>query len=157
MRWRRRNRQTRLVPVAAELASPSLVPAPRVERVLVALAVHAQQLDGRLERLERRVEEHAEAAQDLPTHDDVLAVRLHSARLAAEVARVTVELRAEIERRTRATAAPAATARERRVHALAETILDLSDGMDTLPRDLVPDDRVQPNGHPSPTVRREVG
>src|SRR5205814_6701528 len=91
MRWRRRRGR----------ASTELVVAPRFERALVAIASHAEQLDGRIGRLERRM---TEAALDAPTHDDVLEVRLHSARVASELARVTVELRAEIEDRIAAAA-----------------------------------------------------
>jgi hypothetical protein len=101
--------------------------APRFERALVALASHAQQLDGRIDRLERQL---TEAAIEIPTHDDVLDVRMHSARVASDLARVTIELRAEIEDRIAASAA-----RESRLRNLAETIADLSDSLDTHPED----------------------
>lgn len=134
MRWRRRR--------AAAEATPGLavVPVPKVERALVALAVHAQQLDDRLDRLERRLDASIEESVDAPTHDDVLEVRLHSAKVAAELARVTVELRAEIEHSVTHLQAHLAdreqpTARERRIRQTAETILDLSDRLDTLPSD----------------------
>src|SRR5437588_779818 len=113
MRWRKRRRT----------ASTEIVLAPRVERALVAIASHAQQLDGRIDRLEQQL---TEAAVHIPTHDDVLEVRMHSARVASELARVTVELRAEIEEKV-----AAAAARESRLRTLAETIADLSDAMDT--------------------------
>jgi hypothetical protein len=48
----------------------------------------------RIEDLERKV---ADFTLDLPTHEDLLDVRLHAARLAGEVTRVTTELRAEID------------------------------------------------------------
>src|SRR5437764_11891013 len=117
MRWRRRRAR----------ASTELVVAPRFERALVALASHAEQLDGRIGRLERQM---TESALDAPTHDDVLEVRLHSARVASELARVTVELRAEIEDRI-----AAAAVRESRLRTLAESIADLSDSLDTQPED----------------------
>jgi len=117
MRWRRRRAAT----------STELVIAPRVERVLVALASHAQQLDGRIDRLEQQL---TDAAVQIPTHDDVLEVRMHSARVASELARVTVELRAEIEERIAASAA-----RENRLRTLAESIVDLSDSLDTRSED----------------------
>ena len=106
--------------------------APRVERALVSLAVHAQQLDGRLDRIERRIEEVDDNRLEQPSHNDVLEVRLHSARVAAELARVTVELRAEIEqvalaRQSRDQPSP----RDRRIQMLAEQVLDLSDSIDT--------------------------
>ena len=72
-----------------------------------------------------------------PTHDDVVQVRVHSARVAAELARVSVELRAEIEHAVQtARAAQAAGVRNRRIDTLAEQIIDLSDGIDTTPADV---------------------
>lgn len=135
MRWLRRRR-------APEPAPAPLLPAPRVERALVALAVQAQQLDDRLYAIERRLDALAAAQFDAPTHDDLLEVRLHSARVAAELARVAVELRAEIERTARELRPAAsngrdaaASERERRIRAIAETVIDLSDRTDTLPSD----------------------
>ena len=113
----------------------ALVPSPRVERALVAIAIQTQRLDDRIDRLERRLDDQRDATDELPTHEDVMDVRLHSARVAAELARVAVELRAEMEKRL-AEAHPPPTPRERRLAALAETIVDLSDGIDTLPSDL---------------------
>jgi len=117
MRWKRRR----------HTASTEIVLAPRVERALVAIATHAEQLDGRIVRLERRFEE---AAVDTPTQEDLLEVRMHSAKVAAELARVTVELRAEIEDKVVASAA-----KESRLRTLAESIADLSDALDTKPED----------------------
>src|SRR5205807_574263 len=91
MRWRRRRR----------VASTEVVLVPRVERALVAIASHAEQLDGRILRLEHQLED---ATVHLPTQEDLLEVRMHSARVAAELARVTVELRAESEDRVAASA-----------------------------------------------------
>jgi len=54
--------------------------APRVERALVAIASHAEQLDGRILRLEHQLED---ATIHLPTQEDLLEVRVHSARVAA--------------------------------------------------------------------------
>lgn len=116
--------------------------APRVERALVVLAAHAQQLDGRLEHIERRLEAVADAQIDVATQDDLLEVRLHSAKLSAELTRMTVELRGEIEDAAHLAATAAAnsgtpvTARDRRVATLAEQIIDLSDAFDTGPADI---------------------
>jgi hypothetical protein len=134
MRWRRRRAADEATAAAPQL---SVVPVPKVERALVALAVHAQQLGDRLDRLERRLDSTIDAAVDAPTHDDVLEVRVHSAKVAAELARVTVELRAEMEARiTKLQPKPQPpTARERRIQTTAETILDLSDRLDTMPSD----------------------
>ena len=67
----------------------------RIERRLdevedtVAAALRADRLD----LLDERVDE---LAMTSTTHDDLLGVRMHAARLAAEVARSVVELRAEL-------------------------------------------------------------
>src|SRR3954452_23026135 len=118
MRWRKRRRAT---------ASTEIVLQPRVERALVAIASHAEQLDGRILRLERQLED---ATIHLPTQEDLLEVRVHSAKVAAELARVTVELKAEIEDRVAASAV-----KESRLRTLAESIADLSDSLDTTPQD----------------------
>jgi hypothetical protein len=118
MRWRKRRRAA---------ASTEIVLQPRVERALVAIASHAEQLDGRILRLERQLED---ATIRLPTQEDLLEVRVHSAKVAAELARVTVELRAEIEDRVAASAV-----KESRLRTLAESIADLSDALDTTPQD----------------------
>src|SRR3954471_9845478 len=56
MRWPRGRAQSRQRPAAGvELA-------PRMERALVVLAAHAQQLDGRLAHLERRLDEFEETS-----------------------------------------------------------------------------------------------
>lgn len=129
--WSRRSPQL--------VEAPAALPAVRTERALVALAVHAQQLDDRLARMESRLDELADAdvTLDAPTHDDLLEVRLHSARVSAELARVAVELQARID--DLAVQMPAVVAEDRRLQrarTLAETILDLSDALDTTPIDL---------------------
>ena len=138
--WRRR-RKPRSELQSAD--SGAALPAVRAERALVALAVHAQQLDERLARIEARLDVETAAAAtateaqllEMPTHDDLLEVRLHSARVAAEVSRLAVNLRAQID--DLAVRMPA-----ERTRVLAETILDLSDGLDTQCIDLreEPDD-----------------
>lgn len=120
-------------------SEPAGLPALRAERVLVALAVHSQQLDDRLARMEHRIDELAgtDAGLELPTHDDVLEVRLHSARVSAELSRVSVELQARIDDlAVRMPAVVAEDRRQQRARTLAETIIDLSDSLDTTPVDL---------------------
>ena len=115
------------------------LPALRTERALVALAVHSQQLDDRLARMEERLDElaGAELTLDLPTHDDLLEVRLHSARVSAELARVAVDLQARIDDLSvQMPAVVAEDRRQQRARTLAETIIDLSDSLDTTPVDL---------------------
>lgn len=118
---------------------PAGLPAVRAERALVVLAVHAQQLDDRLARMERRLDEliDADLGLDIPTHDDLLEVRLHSARVSAEVTRMAVELQARIDDLVvRMPAVITENRRQQRARTLAETILDLSDSLDTTPIDL---------------------
>jgi methyl-accepting chemotaxis protein len=120
-------------------AEPAGLPALRAERALVALAIHSQQLDERLARMEHRLDELASSdlTLDLPTHDDLLEVRLHSARVSAELTQVAVELQARIDDlAVRMPAVVAEDRRQRRARTLAETIIDLSDAMDTTPLDL---------------------
>ena len=127
--FRRRNGENGFDPAHLH-ASTELVP--RTERAVVALAIHAQQLGDRLNRLEQRVDESEQQTMGLPSNEDLIAVRLHSAKVAAELTRVSVELRAEIER----VEGIAANGHGSRVRNLAETIIDLSDRLDTLPGDL---------------------
>jgi hypothetical protein len=70
----------------------------RDEKILVMLAVQVQQLNDRLTRLEDRLEatRRETLAVTVPDQQDLLELRLHSARLAAELSRVAMELRAEI-------------------------------------------------------------
>jgi hypothetical protein len=139
MRIRLRARR-RAEPEQAPDAPSAGLPAVRAERVLVALAVHAQQLDDRLARIEHRLDERsAEDGRylDVPTQDDLLEVRLHSARVSAELTRVAVELEARID--DLAVQMPSVVAEDRRLQrarTLAETIIDLSDSLDTSPVDL---------------------
>lgn len=62
------------------------------------LAVQMQQLNDRLTRLEDRVEtiEREAITMAVPDQQDLLELRLHSARLAAELSRVAMELRSEM-------------------------------------------------------------
>ncbi|MET0903700.1 MAG: hypothetical protein ABWZ52_10710 [Acidimicrobiales bacterium] len=119
--------------------APAAVPALRTERALVVLAIHSQQLDERLARMEHQLEALASDERDLdvPTQDDLLEVRLHSARVSAELTQVAVALQARID--DLAVQMPAVVAedrRQRRARTLAETIIDLSDSLDTTPVDL---------------------
>jgi hypothetical protein len=68
----------------------------RDEKILLTLVVQTQQINDRLTRLEDRFEASIRDAIDQPDQQDLLELRLHSARLAAELSRVTIELRAEI-------------------------------------------------------------
>jgi len=74
---------------------PPAFPA-HIERALIAVTTKMQSVVERLDVVEHRVDELHESAVNAPSHGDVLEVRLHSAKLAAELARATVELRGEI-------------------------------------------------------------
>ena len=110
------------------------LPAVNADRVLVALAVHAQQMSDRLERLEERIEDVAgsQLTLALPTHDDLHEVRTYSARLSAEMAQIAMELEARMDELTaQMPAAVVESRRQERARTLAETIIDLSDSLDT--------------------------
>ncbi len=80
--------------IAAPTAAAKLPP--HVERALITLTTKVQSCIERLDAIEHRLDELADAVINAPSHSDVLEVRLHSAKLAAELARATVELRGEI-------------------------------------------------------------
>ena len=123
--WRRRERAPDPAPAHQQ---PPALPAIRAERALFALAVHARQIEGRLDRLEGRIDYLVDANLGYVPHDDLLDVRMHSAKLAGEIARLNVELRSEIEQAfEKAKAVGAPTAHTSRVAQLAESIIDLSD------------------------------
>ena len=64
---------------------------------MFGLIRQTQQLNDRLSRLEERFEANLKASLSQADSNDLIELRLHSARLAAELSRVTVELRSEID------------------------------------------------------------
>lgn len=80
----------------AELTRSTVPLSLRDEKILLTLVVQTQQLNDRLTRLEDRFDAVQREAHAQPDQQDLLELRMHSARLAAELSRVTVELRAEI-------------------------------------------------------------
>ena len=64
---------------------------------MFGLLRQTQQLNDRLSRLEERFEASVKASLSQADSNDLIELRLHSARLAAELSRVTVELRSEID------------------------------------------------------------
>ncbi len=130
----------RILPPAtsALVANP---PAARVERYVAALAFHAAQLEDRIGQLERRSSEQEDAHLDLPTHSDLLDVRLHSSRVSSDLGRLALELRSEVAEikdeadRAAKAAARAVQAAELaqdpdRLVELAEELLELADVLD---------------------------
>jgi hypothetical protein len=89
---RRRNR--------SESKRVSAAPPPthtNTEDLVFGLLRQTQQLNDRLSRLEARFEANLKASLSQADSNDLIELRLHSARLAAELSRVTVELRSEID------------------------------------------------------------
>ena len=84
-----------LGPVVPALVT-AVAPAVRVERYVAALAFHAAQLEDRIGQLERAAADQADAHLELPTHTDLLEVRLHSSRVSADLGRLALELRTEV-------------------------------------------------------------
>ena len=150
--WFRRRRRMTAVQVVDEddgvriLATPPAwvtvpPPAVRVERYVAALAFHAAQLEERIGQLERRSADQADAHLDLPGHDELLEVRLHSSRVAADLGRLALELRSDmVEIKDEADRAAKAARRAEsaaqlaqdpdRLVELAEQLLELADAAD---------------------------
>ena len=130
----------RILPASPALVAP-VAPAERVERFVAALAVHAAQLEDRIGQLERGAADQVDAHLEVPTHTDLLEVRLHSSRVSADLGRLALELRSEVaeikdeaDRAARATqraADAAALARDpERLVELAEELLEMADALD---------------------------
>lgn len=103
MSWFRRRRSSTPDSVGA---AGALVPVTslqlleRNERALKMLAVQAQQVQCHLIELDGRVNALAASLLpllDTPSYDDVLEVRMHSARVAAEVSRLEINIAARID------------------------------------------------------------
>lgn len=112
MAWFRRRRDSDTDPAEAtepagpEASGAELVPVvspmalERTEHALRLLAEQAGEMHDRMTALERRVETLAVALldrMDVPTYDDVLGVQLHSARVAAEVVRLEVNVASRLD------------------------------------------------------------
>ena len=105
MSWLRRRRGVEAFEPPVVVSAPATVDAPvaglvseRAERALVVLAVHTQQLGARLEELEARLVRAEEAALDAGRPGELVDLRVNGARVAAEVVRRNVEIRAEMAR-----------------------------------------------------------
>lgn len=104
MAWFRRTR-TAAAPAGADgerlpvpvASAPALA---RTERALRMLAAQSSQLHRSIVQLEHRVDTLADCVLDQldgPTYDDVLAARLHSAKVAGELARLEVNVAARLD------------------------------------------------------------
>lgn len=106
MGWFRRSRSvpsTDVVPTDDRLLPVPVATAPalaRTERALQMLATQSAQLHASVVHLEHRVDALSSALLDemqRPSYDDLLAARLHSAKVAGELARLEVNIAARIE------------------------------------------------------------
>ncbi|MEJ7764690.1 MAG: hypothetical protein WKF86_04270 [Acidimicrobiales bacterium] len=152
MRFRRRRQAVLSAPSTDEVDAVRILPpstatvvatspALLVERYVAALAFHNAQLEERIGRLERRSADREDAHLDLPTNTDLLEVRLHSARVSADLGRLALELRTEVAEikdetdRAAKVAVRAVSAAEtaqdpERLVELAEELLELADALD---------------------------
>lgn len=82
-----------------EVVERETLPAPRMERAVLALAARTEVLSSAIERIEGRLSELSDQFIDVVTHEELIEVESRRARLAAEVSRLSVELKAEMDRR----------------------------------------------------------
>ncbi len=82
-----------------EVLARETLPAPRMERAVLALAARTEVLSSAIERIEGRLSEVSDQFIDVVTHEELIEVESRRARLAAEVSRLSVELKAEMDRR----------------------------------------------------------
>jgi hypothetical protein len=87
-----------LAPAPSPAAGANL-PAVRYERAVLAVAARTEVLASSLERLETTVTHLSDMLFDAATQSDLIELEARRARLAAEVCRLSIELRAEFDRR----------------------------------------------------------
>ncbi len=92
----KQNLKARLSDTSSKRSRANAATTESLERSLTQLHETLAHCNARIEAVEKRVRELSENADAAPSHADVMEVRLHSAKLAAELARATVELRGEI-------------------------------------------------------------
>jgi predicted transcriptional regulator len=122
-RWGSTRAGTEVLPVSAGNA----LPVPRFERAVVALAARTEVLATTVERMESRLDHIAERLFDAASQSDLIELEARRARLAAEVSRMSVELRAELDRRLGELARAMATANHRSATVDHRGPLDLAD------------------------------
>jgi hypothetical protein len=82
---------------ALEQSGARHLPARSVERLVYELALRNEIVAQRVERIERRLDDIADQVFEAATQCDLIELEARRARLAAEVARLAVELRGEID------------------------------------------------------------
>ena len=118
-----------------DIDEPRHLPATQVDEAILALTVHAGRLDQRLTTIEAKLSHLIDEQMAVATLEDVIDARIGTAKLAGEVARINIELRAGLQRL--ADEQRASERRRDRSEMLAESIVDLSDRMygDDVPAD----------------------
>ena len=84
---------------AVEIVGGDHLPAVRFERAVLAVAARTEVLASAVTRLHERLEELDDRFIDVVTHEDLVELESRRARLAAEVSRLSVEMKAEVDRR----------------------------------------------------------
>jgi hypothetical protein len=105
MVWRRRKSPAPPGPTLAELLAPwndatcpVLTRTTRMERALVSLATHTAQLRKRVDAMDERVDGRELMMSSAPTRAEMDDLREQSARLARDLARLSIDLREELAR-----------------------------------------------------------
>ncbi len=103
MVWRRRKSPAPPGPTLAELLAPwndatcpVLTRTTRMERALVSLATHTSQLRKRVDTMEQRVDGRELMMSSAPSRAEMDDLREQSARLARDLARLSIDLREEL-------------------------------------------------------------
>jgi hypothetical protein len=103
MVWRRRKAPAPPGPTLAELLAPwndatcpVLTRTTRMERALVSLATHTAQLRKRVDAMEQRVDGRELMMSSAPSRAEMDDLREQSARLARDLARLSIDLREEL-------------------------------------------------------------
>ncbi len=103
MVWRRRKSPAPPGPTLAELLAPwndatcpVLTRTTRMERALVSLATHTSQLRKRVDAMEQRVDGRELMMSSAPSRAEMDDLREQSARLARDLARLSIDLRDEL-------------------------------------------------------------
>ena len=103
MVWRRRKSPAPPGPTLAELLAPwndatcpVLTRTTRMERALVSLATHTSQLRKRVDAMEQRVDGRELMMSSAPSRAEMDDLREQSARLARDLARLSIDLREEL-------------------------------------------------------------
>ncbi|HLG01222.1 MAG TPA: hypothetical protein VI916_12170 [Acidimicrobiia bacterium] len=86
-------------PSPAPSPTTSALPAIRFERAVLAVAARTEVLASVVARLHERIEDLDDRFVDVVTHEDLVEIESRRARLAAEMARLSVELKGEMDRR----------------------------------------------------------